>query len=530
MSSMGNILLEKEILLESGTNELEVLVFRVADCTFGINVAKVREVLSAQEITFLPKAHSSIIGVFKLRDIVIPCVSLHKHLQGSETQDETATSLILTDFNNHQTAFVVDEVERIHRLSWEHVLAVPSLMALANTPVTAVATIEERLIIMLDFEMISDQVTEQFFRTAAVENPYNLERDKLRILLAEDSPTVREAVGNTLRSSGYTNLLIFDNGEDAWRWIDERIRATGDVSQVADLLISDVEMPRVDGFHLTKRIKDHPDLKRLPVLLYSSIVSPDNHKKGLSVGADAQISKPDLTKVVQWADDLITGKFQRGETVTGEPAQVDTAAAATGSQGAAGKATAENDVAETVPAVATAAGSSSQQSPDPATTPVAPEPVAQQDTVEPPSLAIDLSLPKETAEPSVPQPPPGVERHLWQTFCRELAERVSHLKDLCRTVDRGVRSERATNETFRTLHTIKSASMVVPVDEVTRLTHQIEGLMEQARHDVRQWPVGPMNLFVAWLSELIDPTNDVNMVLARADELEADFQVQATAE
>ena len=110
---------------------------------------------------------------------------------------------------------------------------------------------------------------------------------------------MRQAVAATLRASGYTNLKVFQNGGQAWEWINSRFRQTGDLSQVADLLISDVEMPQMDGFHLTRRIKEHPQLKRLPVLLYSSIVSPDNHKKGRAVGADAQISKPDLAKVVE---------------------------------------------------------------------------------------------------------------------------------------------------------------------------------------------------------------------------------------
>lgn len=304
--SMSNIPLNKEILPESGINELELLVFDVADYTFGINVAKVREVLSATEITSLPRAHSSIRGMFRLRNNVIPCVSLLDHL-GIESQRENPEStMILTDFNQQQTAFLVDEVERIHRLGWENILSVPGLEALAHTPVTALARCDDRLIVMLDFEMIFDDVTEQYFRTDAVDNPLGLPREKLKILFAEDSPTVREAIGNTLRSSGYTRLSFFNNGAEAWEWITRTLGETGRVEDVGDLVISDVEMPQVDGFHLTKRIKEHPELRQLPVLLYSSTVTPGNRKKGNAVGADAQVTKPELREVVRLADELIS--------------------------------------------------------------------------------------------------------------------------------------------------------------------------------------------------------------------------------
>ncbi len=184
-ASVGNILLEKEILLESGTNELEILVFNVGDFTFGINVAKVREVLPRQPITNLPQAHHSIRGVFRLRDLVVPCLSLSDHLGIRSDSDQAESTVVLTDFNQQQTAFLVDSVERIHRMSWENILSMPSLKALAQTPVTALARRDGRLIVMLDFEMIIDQATESFFRTDAVANPNDLPRESLRILFAD---------------------------------------------------------------------------------------------------------------------------------------------------------------------------------------------------------------------------------------------------------------------------------------------------------------------------------------------------------
>ncbi|MBC8351601.1 MAG: chemotaxis protein CheV [Planctomycetes bacterium] len=308
MANVGNILLEKDILLESGTNEVEVLVFGVGGYTFGINVAKVREVLPSQTITALPKSHASVTGCFRLRDRVIPCVSLHRHLEEESGRKDDEVTIILTEFNQFQIGFVVDVVERIHRISWDRVMAVPSVLTNSNSPVTAVANIEDRLVTMLDFEMIADQVSEQERMTDAVPNSHGVPRDTARILLADDSATVRKAAAKILRNSGYTDLKLFEDGEKAWNWIRQKLHETGTADEVASLVISDVEMPRIDGFRLTKNIKSDPQLCDIPVMLYSSILTPENLKKGEFVKADAQITKPELTRIVKKADELILAR------------------------------------------------------------------------------------------------------------------------------------------------------------------------------------------------------------------------------
>ncbi|MBN2474585.1 MAG: chemotaxis protein CheW [Pirellulales bacterium] len=487
MSSLGNILLDKEILLESGTNELELLVFNVSDYTFGINVAKVREVLPTAEITALPRAHHSIRGVFRLRDNVIPVVSLLKHL-GIQSQGEHAESnMILTDFNQQQTAFLVDDVERIHRLSWENILSVPGLTALSHTPVTALARCDDRLIVMLDFEMILDEVTEQYFRTDFVDNPLGLPREELRLLLAEDSPTVREAIGNTLRASGYTRLQFFENGAEAWEWMERTLGETGRVEDVGDLVISDVEMPQVDGFHLTKRIKGHAQLKRLPVLLYSSIVTPDNRKKGNSVGADAQVSKPELAEVVRLADELIS------------TAQRENRAAAL------------REVTSEIAPQAQAAPAAPRPCPLPADEPI--------ETEEPGGEAV-----QQRPEPQGDVPcPRGIDPRLWHTFQHELIGRAADLRGQLDRWRAGDRSEERLRVVARILHTIKSASMVVPLDPVTRCTHLVESRMEAARNDLDRWPEQVLDRYLGWLDTLLAPPDDVETALAFSRQLEAEL-------
>jgi two-component system chemotaxis response regulator CheV len=465
---VSNILLEKEILLESGTNELEILVFRLGEYAFGINVAKVREVLPRGPITGLAKAHASVLGVFRLRDLVVPVVSLRRHLQvadGDATSDQT---LILADFNQQQTAFVVDAVERIHRLSWEQILAVPAISSLAHSPVTAVARIGERLVIMLDFEMITDEVTEQYFHTAAVANPHGLARGELKILLADDSPTVRAAMTKTLRASGYEQLRAFLNGREAWEWLEAQAAATNDLSQIADLLISDVEMPQIDGLHLTKRIKEHPVLRALPVLLYSSIVTPDNRKKGEAVGADAQISKPELAKVVSIADNLITQAMARRSGAS-QPQPISKASLQSWLQPAP---------APRVPAA--------EQAP--------------------------------TWEVEGDEAPSENNPRLWHTYRAELGDRSRHLHKLLTAARSLPIDADVAQQIFRTLHTIKSAAMVVPVNEVTRLTHLLESQLEAARAN-SAWPIESLDLYCDWLIQLADPSLNAADVLAAGRKL-----------
>lgn len=488
-STISSILLDKDILLESGTNELEVLVFDVADYTFGINVAKVREVLPKPEIMQLPKAHRSIRGVFQLRNRVIPCVSLQDHLGITSTRENAESTVILADLNQQQTAFLVDQVERIHRLSWQNILAVPGLDALSHTPVTALARCDQRLIVMLDFEMILDDVTDQYFRVDVVPNPSGLQREQLRILVAEDSPTIREAIGTTLRASGYTQLRTFENGEEAWNWVEKRFAATGRVEDVADLLIADVEMPQVDGFHLTRRLKDHPELKRIPVLLYSSIITPDNHKKGQAVGADAQVSKPELAEVVRLADRLL------------------------------GAARHDDTRPETKPApVATPVTPPSITNTPHATVELPSPPLAVAATVIP--VKQDLPAEERSHAALADDVPHGVDPNLWRTFHDELTCHGQRLRGLMGRAEQGDQGEEVIRDILRTLHTIKAASMVLPLERVTRCTHLLESHMGNAR---TSWPQGELGRYLEWLEIILSPPSTVDQALSQGQTLEAEL-------
>jgi len=486
MSNVGNILLDKEILLESGTNELEVLVFTVADYTFGINVAKVREVLQLQPITNLPRAHHSVRGVFKLRDLVVPCVSLYEHLQLGEIETNGESTMILTDFNRQQTAFLVDGVERIHRLSWKQILAVPSLMSLNNIPVTAVARVDDRLIVLLDFEMIIDQVTGALLDAREIENPNNIPRHELKIVLADDSPTVRKGVSKTLEASGYTQLRFFENGGDAWQWLESQARGTDRAHDIADLIISDIEMPQVDGFHLTKKLKQHPVLGCLPVLLYSSIVTPDNDKKGQAVGADAQIAKPELHRIVDLADELISSTRPDLQSI------------------ATKKTDAESDVAES-------------------------KTVKTEVALESPNVVSSKAAttsPKTTkASKAGTQPTASIlDPELWDSFRNELHDHLPILQQLLETSGDEAPEEASIQELARRLHTIKAAAMVVPIEPIVRATHLAESLLEVVgtSHGGSPWEL--LIRYMNWLQSMDEATpRGIDRVLDEAPALEIDL-------
>lgn len=144
-----------------------------------------------------------------------------------------------------------------------------------------------------------------------VENPDGVDRARYRVFLAEDSPFMRSLMDRVMRSSGYTRLEVFPNGQEAWLALEAA--AAGDAGGPVHAVVSDIEMPLMDGLHLTRRIKEHPVLKDVPVVLFSSLVSADNEKKGRQVGASLQIPKPELPEMVRLIDKAVTGRLEMPE-------------------------------------------------------------------------------------------------------------------------------------------------------------------------------------------------------------------------
>lgn len=299
---------DTNILLESGTNELEVLEFTVDDQSFGINIAKVSEIMTYKPVMPIPDTPPEFEGIFSPRDTVISVIDLHKVLKKPE-KERVNDLLIICHFNQMDVGFHVSGVKGIQRISWEDIEKPPSVSQGATAGIaTGIAKIEGRIILILDFEKIvadmNSSVGLDMNGLDRIERPDYSKASK-RIIIAEDSPFLNKLIVETLHSTGYTNLVSFTNGKEAWDFIENEKNSS--VDNIVDLscVITDIEMPKMDGHHLTKRIKEDRFLKHIPVILFSSLINDQMYKKGLAVGADAQFSKPQISKLVECLNSLV---------------------------------------------------------------------------------------------------------------------------------------------------------------------------------------------------------------------------------
>ena len=297
--------MDTNILLESGTNELEILEFTIDDNHYGINVAKIREILLYQPVTPLPNSHPCIEGIFMPRDTMISVINLRKCLK-LEENPEYKGLFIITNFNKLNTAFHVDEVIGIHRVSWEEIIKPDATISSDEAAVsTGVIKLEDKLVVILDFEkIVSDINPETGLKVSDMENYVKKDRGDTTIMIAEDSALLSKLICECLRKAGYTNLNINMNGQEAWEKLVE-MKKEGNVLDKIQLIVTDIEMPLMDGHRLTKLVKDDDTLKAIPVVIFSSLINDEIRRKGESLGADAQLTKPEIGNLVDTIDELI---------------------------------------------------------------------------------------------------------------------------------------------------------------------------------------------------------------------------------
>lgn len=295
----------KGILLETGTNEFEIIEFSVGGVFYGLNVAKVREVINAVPVTFIAKAHPNLDGVFTLRSRVIPLVNLARSLNTKPESEEF--KIIVCEINNFHVGFKVDAVYRIHRISWTQMEPAPHIVG--SDLVIGIVKMQERLIILLDFEKILADVNPEINQKMSAVPKSTPELFALRktktILIAEDSRMLRDLLLNTLHTAGY-NTISNENGQEAWNKLEAIADSDKTVTDQLQLIITDIEMPQMDGHHLIKRIKSHPRLKDLPVVIFSSLINDEMRLKGVTLGAFAQITKPEIEQLIEIVDNKIT--------------------------------------------------------------------------------------------------------------------------------------------------------------------------------------------------------------------------------
>ncbi|EPZ38995.1 chemotaxis protein cheV (cheW-REC domains) [Anoxybacillus ayderensis] len=294
------------ILLESGTNELEIVEFLIGENRFAINVIKVKEIIHPITPTKVPHAHPYIEGIIELRGEVLPLIDLAKALGFGPSNNPAQDKYIVAEFNQQKVVFHVHNVTQIHRISWKQIEKPSQMYQGLESQIIGVVKLNGNMILLLDFEKIVVDINPQSgIHVDRVKKLGQRDRSNKKLIVAEDSPLLRKLLHDTLAEAGYVYVEFFENGEDALHYLQSIVEKGKPVESEVQLVITDIEMPQMDGHHLTKRIREHDKLKHLPVVIFSSLITDDLRHKGERVGATAQVSKPEIAELVQVIDQYI---------------------------------------------------------------------------------------------------------------------------------------------------------------------------------------------------------------------------------
>lgn len=302
---------KKGILLETGTNEFEIVEFKIGSVHYGINVAKVREVITRTPVTEMPQAHPYVDGLFTLRGKAIPLVNLPRCL--NVQTGAGSKNIIVTEINNYNIGFLVDSVSRIHRISWQNMEPSPEVGD--QSRVVGIIKMKEKIILLLDFETIiaeiNPEINQKLTTFDEASDDIRERRSGIHVVCAEDSPLLRELLVSTLHESGYRFVRDFNNGADAWKYLHEQAEKKGKMEDKVRIIISDIEMPQMDGHRLLKLVREDERYSETPVILFSSLISEEMRRKGVQLGANGQIAKPEINQLIGLIDELVFGIKQQ---------------------------------------------------------------------------------------------------------------------------------------------------------------------------------------------------------------------------
>ncbi|MDZ4784654.1 MAG: chemotaxis protein [bacterium] len=299
MSGNGSVTCSKGILLETGTNEVEFLEFTVCGQRFGVNVAKVTQALvwKDQKVTQLPGAEYYFKGTVPFRKKHIPVIDLKTYLTlPGESVSFDKQLLLVMEFNQKTNGFLVDGVEEIQRVSWDKFVPFSEISVCEGEPcVTGTVTIEDRVIMILDMEAMmasvdSSMSVENFAKQIDVNE--KIDRSSVRILYCEDSPIIQKVTVKTLNTAGFKNIKVFATGAKGLNYLQENS------AKDLDIILSDIEMPELDGLAFCKSVKSHPEWSKLPFIFFSSLINDQMRLKCESVQGNASFSKPEIHMIV----------------------------------------------------------------------------------------------------------------------------------------------------------------------------------------------------------------------------------------
>ncbi len=297
--------MNNNILLESGTGELEIIEFIANGNHYAINVVKVKEVIEMPgNLTKLPDPKPEIAGLILCRNEILTLVDL-KYILTKQITKNLGKKVIVCEFNKIKVSFNIDDIVGVHRIKWSEIRKPDDLSE--NSLAVGNILLGEKVILMLDFEKIVTDISPSvgISEDRLIKVDYK-DRSGIKLVLADDSALIRRLLKDTLTAAGFKNLRIFDDGKQALDFLKELANEKGDnFINEAQLLITDIEMPQMDGLTLTRKIKEDEKLRKLPVVIFSSLITDELRHKGESVKADAQLSKPEVNELVDTIDKLL---------------------------------------------------------------------------------------------------------------------------------------------------------------------------------------------------------------------------------
>lgn len=301
------------ILLEVGTNELEVITFSLewVDPTtkekqkgsYGINAAKVRELVALPEdVTEVVDSPAAVRGVFLLRDRTIPLIDLctwFDYQVDMTDMDRRKWVVIVAELNGKPFGFISHGVDKVYRISWSQISPPPEILS-GSQSITGICQLNDQLIQMIDFEKIISEIDPTMEIKSSMEEKevHEIEEkyDK-SVLVVDDSQVVRIQVIRTLEGDGF-KVVSHNDGLAAWEYLEE-LRESGELEKKILAVISDIEMPRMDGHNFCRRFRQQPAYDKIPILLFSSMINEALRRKGEALGADDQVTKPELDELIE---------------------------------------------------------------------------------------------------------------------------------------------------------------------------------------------------------------------------------------
>lgn len=301
----------------AGTNKLEILLFTLGldprtgkRETYGINVFKVREVMRTPKITAAPEMPPAVEGMVSLRGALVPVVDLAKY--SGVPADTPREIMIVTEYNGHTQGFLVEGVDTILRLDWSMMRVPPDMLtAQLGGLVTAVTELADgRLVMMMDVEKVLSETTHYDDNELSFRSIQPVDKPDATVFFCDDSSVARKQIERTLNAMN-VRFVGAMNGRQMWDELEKMAQyaktLNRPVTDLVSVVLTDIEMPEMDGYILTKKIKSDARFSKIPVIMHSSLSGMSNQKLGLSVGVDEYVPKFEATRLSQALTARING-------------------------------------------------------------------------------------------------------------------------------------------------------------------------------------------------------------------------------